>query len=721
MGGSRPTWWDRRAALAAGLGGAVAAVALVPGLDAPVERVLVSSGALLAIGGATFTALAARSERRRDDVQAGRLLRAPIRRVSRLDPIDLGVDAADTGQTVRLGGERPDYLQRDVDATLSTVLASAIDGGGPPIVLVVGPSKVGKSRSLFEALLRYDTQTREMSVVAPTNAEAAAEILTPGSGVDLPTTNCILWLDDIEPFLDGGFVAETMLEWCSPGRVIVACYGGKGGVRIGDGSHGKVASLLDNIVAHATIVELQATSADELASVLQGLSASQLEDVKRFGLAAYLVAAPLLERKLATRQHGAAKESPEGFLLAEVLVNWSRCGRTDPIGNGIARSLWSIRVGQEGWSADDEVWQRAKAWVLEPVAGRVALATAHSTDQLSAYDLTARLMSPRRDVPPPLDQSWNAASDSAVDAQCLTVGAVAYYDGRVDVALAAFLRGQESVDILVASTCLFHAGGIYSERDGDTAAIDAYDELDRRFGTDDHPPVRERVASALVNRAVVLGRRDGDTAEIDAYDELDRRFGTDDHPPVREQVARALFNRAVVLGRRDGDTAAIDAYDELDRRFGTDDHPPVREQVARALFNEGSIRICAGQAAQADQLFSRALDAPSVWLLVTIAPVLAARRNLARARELITIAATLGFADSNVHFTAFLDDLERAETAGARLLEMADDGDSDAMNALGVLALRRGLRAKAQFWWEASQQAQDAAARVLLHLLSGAD
>jgi tetratricopeptide (TPR) repeat protein len=70
---------------------------------------------------------------------------------------------------------------------------------------------------------------------------------------------------------------------------------------------------------------------------------------------------------------------------------------------------------------------------------------------------------------------------------------------------------------------------------------------------------------------------------LNAYDELVNRFGEDDTPAVREKVATGLINKGVALGNLERHEDALNAYDELVNRFGEDDTPAVREQVLDAL------------------------------------------------------------------------------------------------------------------------------------------
>ncbi len=76
-------------------------------------------------------------------------------------------------QQVLPGGAIPAYVERAIDVDLRGALEAAVCGEGPWLVVVSGPSKVGKSRTLFEALRRVSGGLgRPLRVVAPVDTEA---------------------------------------------------------------------------------------------------------------------------------------------------------------------------------------------------------------------------------------------------------------------------------------------------------------------------------------------------------------------------------------------------------------------------------------------------------------------------------------------------------------------------------------------------------------------
>ena len=172
-------------------------------------------------------------ERERENVAFARLVRVAVARVAQVDPTAIGVDRAQ--QQILPGAGVPAYQPRAVDGNLVAAVRAALDGSGPWIVVVHGPSKVGKSRSLFEAL-RVCDRAAPVDLVAPVDAVALSSLMTPGEGLRPGTNAAALWLDDLEPFLNSGVTWRTLCEWHAgaPGRIAVATYGGKGSELIAD-------------------------------------------------------------------------------------------------------------------------------------------------------------------------------------------------------------------------------------------------------------------------------------------------------------------------------------------------------------------------------------------------------------------------------------------------------------------------------------------------------
>ena len=163
------------------------------------------------------------------------------------------------------------------------------------------------------------------------------------------------------------------------------------------------------------------------------------------------------------------------------------------------------------------------------------------------------------------------------------------------------------------ATFLFAKASALGQLEQPQDEITVYDEIDRRYGRDDTPGMRERVAGALVNKGFTLGKLEQPQEAIAVYDEIDRRYGKDDTPGLREQVASALFNKGITLGQLAKPQEAIAVYDEIDRHYGNDAAPGVRERVAGALNGGSFNRIISAKknfddAVQRKKLLAEAIE-----------------------------------------------------------------------------------------------------------------
>ena len=377
-------------------------------------------------------------DRERSELLSG----APVSAVERIDPTQIGVDPA--AQDILPGGEIPEYVPRDVDDDLREALKAALDGSGRWLVVVHGPSKVGKSRTLFEAVVDCARHCR-LEIVAPVDANGLRMSVASLSEPTQPSARRVLWLDDLEPFLNSGVTLATLRDWraSAHGGIVVATYGGKGSERVAGSATGGLATIASEVLQSAREIPLEATTSHELAVLSPRVSAERFATIERHGLAAYLVAAPALERKLVTRRHAPGEaECPEGAAVVLAAVDWARCGRTDPISHDTLHGLWRGYL-PGGSQASDQAFDAAITWATRPVAGTIALLQPSGGYQ--AFDYIVRLVREKHDVAPAPDTAWAAALATAVDAQALAVATTAYLQGRSAIAHDALVRARASL------------------------------------------------------------------------------------------------------------------------------------------------------------------------------------------------------------------------------------------------------------------------------------
>src|SRR5207248_1501367 len=106
-------------------------------------------------------------------------------------------------------------------------------------------------------------------------------------------------------------------------------------------------------------------------------------------------------------------------------------------------------------------------------------------------------------------------------------------------------------DDLAAAAELVERADELREGHRESEAVGVCDEVLDRFGQSVHIQVQERVASALLTKAIALESVQGDEAALAVYDELLRRFSKTNDPETLVDLAWALYDRALVLHRLD--------------------------------------------------------------------------------------------------------------------------------------------------------------------------
>ena len=139
-------------------------------------------------------------------------------------------------------------------------------------------------------------------------------------------------------------------------------------------------------------------------------------------------------------------------------------------------------------------------------------------------------------------------------------------------------------------------------------ALEACDEVIRRFGESETPALLERVASALVNRGAVLSALNRPQDALEVCDEVVRRFGEGKTQAILERVATALGNKGAVLVALNRPQDALEACDEVIRRFGESDSSVFSVEVKGALLWRADIELKTRQYEKAVETAGRVIN-----------------------------------------------------------------------------------------------------------------
>ncbi|WP_201550017.1 SIR2 family protein [Psychrobacter fjordensis] len=121
--------------------------------------------------------------------------------------------------------------------------------------------------------------------------------------------------------------------------------------------------------------------------------------------------------------------------------------------------------------------------------------------------------------------------------------------------------------------------------------VSIYEKLISRFEENTELNIREQVAKALVNKALVLEGIDQLHNAIEVYDEAIAKFGESNELGLQEFMAIALVNKGVALGNLKQSENAIKAYNEAIEKFGERNEISLQEPLTIAINNIGYSKL----------------------------------------------------------------------------------------------------------------------------------
>ncbi|HSR93336.1 MAG TPA: tetratricopeptide repeat protein [Solirubrobacterales bacterium] len=637
-------------------------------------------------------------EDERERTALDRRVRTAVAPLQEVRAVEIGVDRA--AQDILPGGETPDYLPREADQRVQDALESALDGSGPWLVVVHGPAKVGKSRTLYEALRKVCERGMDLILVTPADGDSVRSLLVPDGSLRETDGRLVVWLDDLETFVAEGVNLDTLREWHrKTGAIFAATYGGKGSERLRDSGTATLTVLTDTLLSNGTEIGLGPTNAVELARLDTPLSEADRRAIEYHGLAAAMVAARALERKIGTRRHAPSEsESPEGAAIVSAAIDWARCGRTNPIPRSVLRGLWSGYL--QGGTATDDAFERGLVWALRPVAGSISLLT--SANGYNAYDYIVRLASERPEASPPREEAWQAALDTTEVGQIFNVGVEAYFLGREDHALTGMRIASRASDKEMAGTANANLGLLLTDRGDSPGAANAY----RRA-------IELGNSRGAVNLGVLLnGQSDFEGAE-NAYRqaaEMGDGMGASNLGVLLKergdlQGAKTALRQAAELGDEYGAMCLGMLLKEQGDSAGAEDaYRRAAELGPDGVATLGGLLLNRGDVAGAEDIYRKAMEQGSKTAPANLGVMLKERGDLVGAETALRLAAERGNGYGAFNLGVLLQeqgDLAGAEDAYRRAAEL-DDGAGAA--ALGVLLKARGDLAGAE---EAHRKAMD--------------
>ncbi|MFF7976103.1 tetratricopeptide repeat protein [Streptomyces sp. NPDC007905] len=290
--------------------------------------------------------------------------------VGEVDPYHIGVTPSTySGQRTEEGRADPYVPRRGSDALLEEALDSVVSAapGSARLLLLVGPSKSGKSRTLFELLRRRVPQARLLVPAADRTAPGDLSRLRLPAGGD----RVVLWLDELDHYLRPGGLDVQVLERFArqePPVVVVASMTSIQRQALFDRAddQGRVAR---SVLRLARQVQLpQRLTDEELADAARHYPG---EDFTARGIGQVLVAAPELERRLTD----GFDSCPAGWAVTRAAADRWRMGLRGAVPEAVLFRLFRgyLSAAHPSLDADEAAFRAGIAWAREPVAGQIAL------------------------------------------------------------------------------------------------------------------------------------------------------------------------------------------------------------------------------------------------------------------------------------------------------------------------------------------------------------
>lgn len=435
--------------------------------------------AVAAVGlGAALLGVAVRIQRGRAEEMEKRKSewRLPLLRmreiVARELTYELGIDPEAPDSLTLLGlaeSEHPEYMSREVDGKIRDRLREAIEDGGASLVIVSGPSKAGKSRTLLDSARRI---LEDAWVISPNTAAAVAKLAHSRPPRGVGSDPCVVWLDDIETLAHGerGLNAQAMKafgEWGFP-VVVLATQGGKG-IELGGDSARRFREVVADLLTRYPPISLEPALTDSELEEVRDRYPDVASRIASEGLGEFMIAAPRLLDRL---RNG---DSAAGKAIACATIDFQRAGLLRPTSKTQLEELYGYYLAG---APSPEQFAAGLKWAAEPLYSTVALIDRPkgSLDEYRPHDyLVDWTRQRRREID---GAAWDTMLNSYADGadELVRMGTVVHQYGDSERAERAWQRA----DALGNGTAATNLGVLFKERGDIEGAERAYRRADER-------------------------------------------------------------------------------------------------------------------------------------------------------------------------------------------------------------------------------------------------
>uniref|UniRef100_UPI0012F68242 tetratricopeptide repeat protein n=1 Tax=Nocardia testacea TaxID=248551 RepID=UPI0012F68242 len=452
--------------------------------------------------------------------------------VGEVDPYQLGATSSVFGRSGEYG-RRDRYVPRTasmVDERLARALA------GEQLVVLVGPSKAGKTRTLFEAVRSYDPSARVVWPVSDGIGELTAHPRIADSDDTL-----VVWLDDLHEYLTGAvpLTPAALARLSSRCGRTVAVATLRSEMRAQMRREGELRQETRMLLDQALTIDLASTS-DDPAENVAAARAYPHQTIAGHGLGEVLAGAP----ELLARYNDARAADPQLHAVIAVAVDWARIGRTEPIPEPVLVDLTFRQLRSTHPHIDatpTSVLDAAtEARTPPPGAGRTAaLHTSYidaDTRGYRAFDyLIAADDGQDHRAPRPIPETyWHDATRDCDAETLVTVGTAAYRRAaEPTTALTLFRKAADAGN----PNAMHNLGVLFAARDDKAEANTWYQQAAEAGNT-----------RAMTNLGVLLNQR-GNQVQAEAWYRQAAGIGD----------AGAMHNLGILLEGR-GDQVEAEAW-----------------------------------------------------------------------------------------------------------------------------------------------------------------
>jgi uncharacterized protein len=373
------------------------------------------------------------------------------------DMVALGITPAaartSRAESASLAGRATPYVRRTVDDALDAALDDS------QLVVLVGDSKAGKSRTAFEAMRR---RFPDRLLLVPASKQALAQL----AALAMAVPAAVVWLDELDTYLGAdGLTVQALDQLADAGTVVIL-----GTMRAAQyasyRAEQEMTVLERKVLERATVLKLPRLldEAEQRRAAEQGDDpriAAALNHLDRYGLAEYLAAGPALVDRW---QNGQSVEvEPVGAAIVAAAVDWRRVGRTSPVPRSVLEHLYPVYLEDRAPARQTaEAFTQGLGWATQRVFATAAL-LAEEPAGLVAFDYLVDYVQQQESARVP-DRTWEIALAHCTEPdETYKVAAAAYHAKQYDVAEQA-LRLVVTTKTLTARVAAFNLGVLLSEK-----------------------------------------------------------------------------------------------------------------------------------------------------------------------------------------------------------------------------------------------------------------